>query len=236
MPDAWRRLYYPIEEGGFLAERAREFSLDPAILRALVRQESLFEAQREIARGRARADAAPALDGAEPREIGPARAVPPRLPLRPGLQRAARRRVLEAPLRPVRRKRDLRARRLQRRPGPHGERARRENPRPRRGRGLRVPPGLGEPRLRAARDALLRVLPRALSAGARSPRALRHHQNRARAPPQDLARDRVAAAQRTARAIPAPVRRRRRGRAARRRARPGFPRSRPPPDAPSRGP
>jgi soluble lytic murein transglycosylase len=45
VPDAWRRLYYPIEEGGFLAQSANEFSLDPAILRALVRQESLFEAR-----------------------------------------------------------------------------------------------------------------------------------------------------------------------------------------------
>ncbi|MGH9368067.1 MAG: transglycosylase SLT domain-containing protein [Thermoanaerobaculia bacterium] len=45
VPDGWRRLYYPIEEGGFLAERAREFQLDPALLRGLVRQESLFEAK-----------------------------------------------------------------------------------------------------------------------------------------------------------------------------------------------
>jgi soluble lytic murein transglycosylase len=51
VPDAWRRLYYPIEEGGFLADRAREFSLDPAILRALVRQESLFEARAKSRAG-----------------------------------------------------------------------------------------------------------------------------------------------------------------------------------------
>jgi soluble lytic murein transglycosylase len=44
VPDAWRRLYYPIEEGGFLPERAREFSLDAAVLRGLVRQESVFDA------------------------------------------------------------------------------------------------------------------------------------------------------------------------------------------------
>jgi soluble lytic murein transglycosylase-like protein len=44
VPDAWRRLYYPIEEGGFLPERAREFSLDAAMLRGLVRQESVFDA------------------------------------------------------------------------------------------------------------------------------------------------------------------------------------------------
>ena len=51
VPDAWRRLYYPIEEGGFLAESAREFALDPAILRALVRQESLFEARAKSRAG-----------------------------------------------------------------------------------------------------------------------------------------------------------------------------------------
>ena len=43
VPDGWRRLYYPIEEKGYLAERAREFGVDPAVLRGLVRQESVFE-------------------------------------------------------------------------------------------------------------------------------------------------------------------------------------------------
>jgi soluble lytic murein transglycosylase-like protein len=51
VPDGWRRLYYPIEEGGFLAERAREFDLDPAVLRGLVRQESLFEANAKSRAG-----------------------------------------------------------------------------------------------------------------------------------------------------------------------------------------
>jgi soluble lytic murein transglycosylase-like protein len=51
VPDGWRRLYYPIEEGGFLADRAREFHLDPAVLRALVRQESLFEANAKSRAG-----------------------------------------------------------------------------------------------------------------------------------------------------------------------------------------
>jgi soluble lytic murein transglycosylase-like protein len=45
VPDPWRRLYYPIEVGGFLSDRAREFGLDPAVLRGLVRQESVFEAR-----------------------------------------------------------------------------------------------------------------------------------------------------------------------------------------------
>jgi soluble lytic murein transglycosylase len=43
--DGWRRLYYPIEEGGFLAERAKRFDLDAAMLRGLVRQESVFDAR-----------------------------------------------------------------------------------------------------------------------------------------------------------------------------------------------
>ncbi|HEY6930985.1 MAG TPA: lytic transglycosylase domain-containing protein [Thermoanaerobaculia bacterium] len=44
VPESWRRLYYPIEEGGYIKERAEEFHLDPAMLRALIRQESVFEA------------------------------------------------------------------------------------------------------------------------------------------------------------------------------------------------
>jgi soluble lytic murein transglycosylase-like protein len=42
VPDGWRRLHYPVEEGDFLPARAREFHLDPAVLRGLVRQESVF--------------------------------------------------------------------------------------------------------------------------------------------------------------------------------------------------
>jgi soluble lytic murein transglycosylase len=44
VPDGWRRLHYPVEEGGFLPARAAEFHLEPAVLRALVRQESVFVA------------------------------------------------------------------------------------------------------------------------------------------------------------------------------------------------
>ena len=43
VPDGWRRLYYPIEEKGFLAQRAAEYGVDPPVLRGLVRQESIFE-------------------------------------------------------------------------------------------------------------------------------------------------------------------------------------------------
>lgn len=44
VPDGWRRLYYPIEEGGFLAASAKQFDLDTGVLRGLVRQESAFDA------------------------------------------------------------------------------------------------------------------------------------------------------------------------------------------------
>ncbi len=44
VPDGWRRLYYPIEEGGLLAARAQDAKLDPALLRGVVRQESIFDA------------------------------------------------------------------------------------------------------------------------------------------------------------------------------------------------
>ena len=45
VPEGWRRLYYPIEQGDVLAARAREFELDAAVLRGLVRQESVFDAR-----------------------------------------------------------------------------------------------------------------------------------------------------------------------------------------------
>lgn len=51
VPDGWRRLYYPIEEGDFLVARAREFELDPALLRGLVRQESAFDAHAKSRAG-----------------------------------------------------------------------------------------------------------------------------------------------------------------------------------------
>jgi soluble lytic murein transglycosylase-like protein len=43
VPEGWRRLFYPIEEKGFIGSRAKEFGVDPALLRGLVRQESVFE-------------------------------------------------------------------------------------------------------------------------------------------------------------------------------------------------
>ncbi len=51
VPDGWRRLYYPIEEGGLLPERAAEFELDAAVLRGLVRQESVFDANAKSRAG-----------------------------------------------------------------------------------------------------------------------------------------------------------------------------------------
>jgi soluble lytic murein transglycosylase-like protein len=43
VPDGWRRLFYPIEEKGFVGARAKESGVDPALLRGIVRQESVFE-------------------------------------------------------------------------------------------------------------------------------------------------------------------------------------------------
>jgi soluble lytic murein transglycosylase len=43
VPEGWRRFYYPIEQGNVLAARAKEFDLDPSLLRGLVRQESVFD-------------------------------------------------------------------------------------------------------------------------------------------------------------------------------------------------
>jgi soluble lytic murein transglycosylase len=45
VPESWRRFYYPIEEGGVIAARARQFDLDASVLRGLVRQESVFDAR-----------------------------------------------------------------------------------------------------------------------------------------------------------------------------------------------
>jgi soluble lytic murein transglycosylase-like protein len=45
VPENWRRFYYPIEDGGTLATRARQFDLDASLLRGLVRQESVFDAR-----------------------------------------------------------------------------------------------------------------------------------------------------------------------------------------------
>jgi soluble lytic murein transglycosylase-like protein len=44
VPDGWRRLYYPIEEGDYLSSGADEFAIDVSLLRGLVRQESVFDA------------------------------------------------------------------------------------------------------------------------------------------------------------------------------------------------
>ncbi len=43
VPEGWRRIYYPIEAGGMLATRARQFDVDAAVLRGVVRQESVFD-------------------------------------------------------------------------------------------------------------------------------------------------------------------------------------------------
>ncbi len=53
VPDQWRRLYYPLASGGLVESAAREFGLDPSLLRALVRQESTFNARARSKAGAA---------------------------------------------------------------------------------------------------------------------------------------------------------------------------------------
>jgi soluble lytic murein transglycosylase-like protein len=53
VPEQWRRLYYPIATGGIVEAAAREFGVDPSVFRAIVRQESAYNA-----RARSRAGAA----------------------------------------------------------------------------------------------------------------------------------------------------------------------------------
>jgi hypothetical protein len=118
--------------------------------------------ERPIPRRRDGADAADAGDREEPRPLGPARALPARVPLRSGRQREARRRLPAPPDRPVRRLDASGSGRLQRRAHAHRPAAPRE-PRPPRGRALRVDPVLRDPRLRPPGPALFRVVPGALS-------------------------------------------------------------------------
>jgi len=66
VPDPWRRLYYPIEEGGVVATHAKEAGLDAALMRALVRQESVFDAR---ARSRAGAIGLMQLEPATARSL-----------------------------------------------------------------------------------------------------------------------------------------------------------------------
>jgi peptidoglycan lytic transglycosylase len=51
VPDEWRRLYYPIEPEGIVRKEAVAANLDPAMVRALVRQESTFRPNVRSAAG-----------------------------------------------------------------------------------------------------------------------------------------------------------------------------------------
>ena len=53
VPEQWRRLYYPLATGGLVESAAREFGVEPNLLRALVRQESTFNAQARSKAGAA---------------------------------------------------------------------------------------------------------------------------------------------------------------------------------------
>jgi soluble lytic murein transglycosylase-like protein len=51
VPDEWRRLYYPVEPEGLVKREAVAARLDPAVVRALVRQESTFRPNVRSAAG-----------------------------------------------------------------------------------------------------------------------------------------------------------------------------------------
>ena len=53
VPDQWRRLYYPLATGGLVESAAKEFGIDPSLFRALVRQESTFNAKARSKAGAA---------------------------------------------------------------------------------------------------------------------------------------------------------------------------------------
>jgi soluble lytic murein transglycosylase len=53
VPEQWRRLYYPLATGGLVESAAKEFGIDPALFRALVRQESTFNARARSKAGAA---------------------------------------------------------------------------------------------------------------------------------------------------------------------------------------
>jgi soluble lytic murein transglycosylase-like protein len=66
VPDPWRRLYYPIEEGEVVATNAKAAGLDASLVRGLVRQESVFDAR---ARSRAGAIGLMQLEPATARSL-----------------------------------------------------------------------------------------------------------------------------------------------------------------------
>jgi soluble lytic murein transglycosylase len=53
VPDQWRRLYYPVATGGIVEAAAREFGIDPSVFRAIVRQESAYNARAKSRAGAA---------------------------------------------------------------------------------------------------------------------------------------------------------------------------------------
>ena len=106
VPDGWRRLHYPVEQGGFLPARARVSSgpgapegVDPAGKR--------LRRRRDVARRRSRAHAAASGYGRAARALRPARPLPPRLSLRPRSERSARCSVPAAASRSLQRQRPL---------------------------------------------------------------------------------------------------------------------------------
>ena len=63
-PPWYERLRYPLHYSAIVREQAREKGLDPALVAAVIYQESKFQTRRALELGRGRADAAAARDGA----------------------------------------------------------------------------------------------------------------------------------------------------------------------------
>ena len=62
-PPWYERIRYPLRYSEFVRVHAREHGLDPALLAAVIYQESKFQAERQVVLGRDRLDAADADDG-----------------------------------------------------------------------------------------------------------------------------------------------------------------------------
>ena len=158
VPDALAPALLP-DRGGRIPRRSAPGSSPstPAVLRGLVRQESVFDAQREVARRRDGAHAADAGDREEPVALGPALALPPRVSLRPGRERAR-----SAPRTCESSSTSSTARRSSAlaayNGGPTASRGRSREPGAAGGRALRVDSALRDARLRAPGAAVRRVV------------------------------------------------------------------------------
>ena len=172
-PPWFERLRYPLHYSRYVRVHAREHDLDPALLAAVIYQESKFHARREVGVGRDRADAAARRRRRRASRSAPAARASGRATSTTPRSTSATARGTCSNLFQQVRQRAARARRLQRRPG-------QRRPLARRGTADPVP---GDARLRRARRAPEAHLPRARGARARTrhdatdPRARREREH-----------------------------------------------------------